>query len=132
LIRAAALLFAAAVLAPAAGPLEFARAELDEAIRERKLNPARFVVRTEYSLVQPDEGFQIVATNLIRAGSQRGLVYGFAGGGTAGAEPGAAVGGVGEGERATARREADDGGRGLGAAAGVVAGPVRATGAAAV
>jgi hypothetical protein len=77
LSRAAALLFAAAVLAPAAGPLEFARAELDEAIRERKLNPARFVVRTEYSLVQPDEGFQIVATNLIRAGSQRGLVYGL-------------------------------------------------------
>lgn len=75
--RAAALLFAAAVLAPAAGPLDFARAELDEAIRERKLNPARFVVRTEYSMVQPDEGFQIVATNLIRAGSQRGLVYGL-------------------------------------------------------
>jgi hypothetical protein len=70
-------LFAAAVLAPAAGPLDFARAELDEAIRERKLNASRFVVRTEYSLVQPDEGFQISSTNLIRAGSVRGLVYGL-------------------------------------------------------
>jgi len=77
LSKAAALLFAAAVLAPAAGPLDFARAELDEAIRERKLSPARFVVRTEYSMLQPDEGFQISTTNLIRAGSVRGLVYGL-------------------------------------------------------
>lgn len=75
--RAAALLFAAVMVAPAAGPLDFARAELDEAIRERKLDPARFVVRMEYSLVQPDEGFQISTTNLIRAGSVRGLVYGL-------------------------------------------------------
>jgi hypothetical protein len=77
LSKAAALLFAAAVLASAAGPLDFARAELDEAISERKLSPARFVVRTEYSLAQPEEGFQISTLNLIRAGSQRGLVYGL-------------------------------------------------------
>ncbi|MCL4795844.1 MAG: hypothetical protein KJZ84_14890 [Bryobacteraceae bacterium] len=76
MLRAAALILAAAPLVFPAGPLDFARAELDEAIRERKLNPATFRVRTEYSMVLPDEGFQILP-GLVRGGSLRGLVYGL-------------------------------------------------------
>jgi hypothetical protein len=76
LIRAAALVLAGALAATAAGPLEFGRAELEEAILARKLNPATFRVRTEYSMVLPEEGFQILP-GLVRGGSLRGLMYGL-------------------------------------------------------
>lgn len=64
------------VSAVAASPLDFARTELERAIQERKLNPAVFRVRTELSLVLPEEGFQI-QPGLIRGGSTRGLMYGL-------------------------------------------------------
>jgi hypothetical protein len=74
--KAAALALAAASFAAAAGPLDFGRNELDQAIAERRLNPANFRVHTEYSLVLPEEGFQITGA-IIRGGSLRGLMYGL-------------------------------------------------------
>lgn len=76
MLRVAALVLAAAIGATAAEPLDFARAELEQAIRDRKLNPATFRVRTEYSMALPDEGFQIMP-GLVRGGSLRGLMYGL-------------------------------------------------------
>lgn len=70
----AALLCAAASLA--ASPIDFGRAELDRAVRERKLDPARFRVRAELSMALPEEGFQI-QPGLIRGGSARGIMYGL-------------------------------------------------------
>jgi hypothetical protein len=64
------------VSALAASPLDFARAELERAIQDRKLNPAVFRVRTELSMALPEEGFQI-QPGLIRGGSTRGLMYGL-------------------------------------------------------
>lgn len=76
MIRTAALLLAAAALAPAAGPLDYARAEFNQAVAERRLNPASFRVAAEYSMLLPEDGFQISA-GIIRGGSLRGLVYGL-------------------------------------------------------
>lgn len=75
MLRSLAILLCA-VSGLAASPLDFARAELERAIRERKLNPAAFRVRTELSMALPEEGFQIQA-GLIRGGSTRGLMYGL-------------------------------------------------------
>lgn len=73
--KAAALVFAAALTA-AASPLDFGRAEFNRAVAERKLNPASFRIVTEYSMVLPEEGFQISGA-IIRGGSLRGLMYGL-------------------------------------------------------
>ncbi|RPI08960.1 MAG: hypothetical protein EHM65_09675 [Acidobacteriales bacterium] len=58
-----------------AGPVDFGRQELDRAIAERGLSPARFRVQVELSTEAP-ESFRI-APGLISGGDLRGLMYGL-------------------------------------------------------
>lgn len=59
-----------------AGPIEFGLAEFSKALADRGLSPERFRILTEYSMVLPADGFSITG-NIIRGGSQRGLMYGL-------------------------------------------------------
>jgi hypothetical protein len=58
------------------GPIEFGQAELRRALAERGLKPDRVAVLTEYSMVLPHDGYSILG-NIVRGGSQRGLMYGL-------------------------------------------------------
>jgi len=60
----------------AGGPIEFGLADFHKALAARGLSPNRFQVLTEYSMVLPADGFSITG-NIIRGGSQRGLMYGL-------------------------------------------------------
>ncbi len=59
-----------------AGPIDFGQAELRRAVAERGVTPQRLPVLTEYSMVLPHDGFSILG-NIVRGGSQRGLMYGL-------------------------------------------------------
>lgn len=65
-----------APLLRAAGPVEFGLAELHSAMEQRGLSRERFPVLTEYSMVLPHDGYSIMG-NIVRGGSQRGLMYGL-------------------------------------------------------
>ncbi len=58
-----------------AGPVDFGRQELDRAIAERGLSPARFRVQVELSAEAP-ESFRI-APGRVSGGDLRGLMYGL-------------------------------------------------------
>ncbi|MBI4889737.1 MAG: hypothetical protein HY821_03865 [Acidobacteria bacterium] len=73
-LTALAALLAAPVLA--AGPLEFGLQQYRQALEARGLKPEAYPVLPEYSMVLPHDGFSIMG-NLIRGGSQRGLMYGL-------------------------------------------------------
>jgi hypothetical protein len=60
----------------AAGPLEFGMAEYRKALEARGLSPERNQILTEFSMVLSGDGFSITG-NIIRGGSQRGLMYGL-------------------------------------------------------
>ncbi|MBI5280529.1 MAG: hypothetical protein HY858_02520 [Candidatus Solibacter usitatus] len=60
----------------AASPLEFGLAEYRKALDERGLSAERFPILTEYSMVLSHDGFSITG-NIVRGGSQRGLMYGL-------------------------------------------------------
>ena len=66
------LALAGAVLA---GPIEFGRAELDQAIAVRHLNSRLFQIKTQVS-VDPPESYRVVP-GLITGGDLRGLMYGL-------------------------------------------------------
>lgn len=74
--KSALVLLAAGGAARAAGPLDFGFDEYRKAVRERGLNPELFKVLTEYSMVLSNDAFSITG-NIIRGGSQRGLMYGL-------------------------------------------------------
>ena len=63
------------VAAAVAGPVEFGRAELNRALTERRMDPAKFRVRTEVSSDAP-ESYRILP-GLITGGDLRGLMYGL-------------------------------------------------------
>ena len=70
-----------ALLLPAATvfgmtPTDFGLAEYRRVLEERKLNPKLYQVSTELSMFLPHDGFSIMG-NLIRGGSQRGIMYGL-------------------------------------------------------
>lgn len=65
-----------ASLLRAAGPVEFGLAELHAAMEQRGISRERLPILTEYSMVLPHDGFSIMG-NIIRGGSQRGLMYGL-------------------------------------------------------
>jgi len=73
--RNSALLLWAAALPALAGPVEFGRAELNRALAERRMDPARFRVRTEVSSDAP-ESYRILP-GLITGGDLRGVMYGL-------------------------------------------------------
>ncbi len=73
LLALAALLGAPAL---AAGPLDFGLQEYRKALEARGLKPEAYPVLPEYSMVLPHDGFSIMG-NLIRGGSQRGIMYGL-------------------------------------------------------
>ena len=77
-IRPLALLAALAAAGPAraGGPAEFGLSELRAAMEQRGLSRQRLPILTEYSMVLPHDGFSILG-NIIRGGSQRGLMYGL-------------------------------------------------------
>jgi hypothetical protein len=58
-----------------AGPVEFGRSELDNAIAARRLNPKLFQIKTQVA-VDPAESYRIVP-GLITGGDLRGLMYGL-------------------------------------------------------
>jgi hypothetical protein len=58
-----------------AGPVEFGRNELDQAIAARRLNPKLFQIKTQVA-VDPPESYRIVP-GLITGGDLRGLMYGL-------------------------------------------------------
>jgi len=70
-----ALVLWAATLPALAGPVEFGRAELDRALGARRIDPAKFRVRTEVSSEAP-ESYRILP-GLITGGDLRGLMYGL-------------------------------------------------------
>ncbi|WP_321470902.1 hypothetical protein [uncultured Paludibaculum sp.] len=69
-------LLAAGTSANAAGPLDFGLSEYRKALQERGLSPERNLIQTEFSMVLSEDGFSITG-NIIRGGSQRGLMYGL-------------------------------------------------------
>jgi hypothetical protein len=64
------------MLASAGAPAEYGLSEYRRALAERGLNAERFKILTEYSIVLDADGFSITG-NIIRGGSERGLMYGL-------------------------------------------------------
>lgn len=76
LVKTMLSLLAAGATLHAAGPLDFGLAEYRRAVHERGLKPELSQILTEYSMVLPNDGYSITG-NIIRGGSQRGLMYGL-------------------------------------------------------
>ncbi|HEY3440938.1 MAG TPA: hypothetical protein VGK29_09310 [Paludibaculum sp.] len=74
--RLAVFVFVCASVAEAATPAEFGLADYRRALQERNLAPERNQILTELSMVLPHDGFSIMG-NIVRGGSQRGLMYGL-------------------------------------------------------